>query len=150
MFRNCSSLNHIQVGATAWNATYVSNWVYGVQTSSGTFIKPSSTIIPSNNNGIPYGWTVVNDSKTITLTAAGQDDLEFEYTYDGTTATVASGTSTSLTIVYNKGLSITTAGVKDKLCINGIDQGNGPSYSLSYADIADNDVLNVIHDNEPS
>ena len=59
MFYYCGSLNNITVGATSWNTYYANDWVYGVS-SSGTFTKPSSTSIPTGENGIPTGWVVNN------------------------------------------------------------------------------------------
>ena len=59
MFRTCSSLNYIKVGATSWDTTYAPTWVTSVA-SSGTFVKPADTVIPTGTSGIPSGWTVVN------------------------------------------------------------------------------------------
>lgn len=59
MFRNCSSLNHIECFATnisALNCT--TDWVNGVA-ASGTFVKdPNMSGWTTGNNGIPDGWTV--------------------------------------------------------------------------------------------
>ena len=62
MFWNCSNLNYIKCLATdisAYNCTW--NWVSGVQTTSGTFVKESSMSgWTTGNGGIPSGWTVQN------------------------------------------------------------------------------------------
>ena len=62
MFSGCTSLNYIKCMATnisAINST--NNWVAGVQTTSGTFVKSASmTSWTTGNNGIPSGWTVEN------------------------------------------------------------------------------------------
>lgn len=62
MFNTCKSLNYIKCLATdisASNCTFY--WVYGVQTSSGTFVKASSMgSWTSGDSGIPTNWTVQN------------------------------------------------------------------------------------------
>ena len=62
MFYGCSKLNYIKMLATnisANNCLYA--WVSGVA-STGTFVKnPSMTTLPTGANGIPSGWTVVNN-----------------------------------------------------------------------------------------
>lgn len=61
MFYSCSNLSEIWTSATDVSAkNCLTNWVRSVK-SSGTFHKNSSASIPSGNNGIPSGWTVVND-----------------------------------------------------------------------------------------
>jgi hypothetical protein len=61
MFRGCSKLNYVKMLATdisASNCLY--NWVKGVS-STGTFIKHKDmTSLPSGDNGIPTGWTIVD------------------------------------------------------------------------------------------
>ena len=61
MFDGCTNLNYIKCLAT--NMTpydqYTYNWVNGVQTTSGLFVKhPDATGWPQNKKGIPAGWTV--------------------------------------------------------------------------------------------
>lgn len=62
MFNGCSSLNWIKVGTTNWNTLRALDWVKDVA-PTGTFHKLSTlTNIPINSkNGVPIGWTVVND-----------------------------------------------------------------------------------------
>jgi hypothetical protein len=69
MFYGCSKLNYIKMLATYISATNcLSNWVNGVA-STGTFVKhPSMTTLPTGTNGIPEGWTVVNDGEESGLT----------------------------------------------------------------------------------
>ena len=59
MFRSCSKLNYIEAYFTTTPSTsYTSNWMYGVQTTSGTFIKNSSaTWNVTGVNGVPTNWT---------------------------------------------------------------------------------------------
>ena len=61
MFKGCTSLNYIKCLATSISASdCTSNWVSGVA-STGTFVKnPSMTSWPTDENGIPTGWTVQN------------------------------------------------------------------------------------------
>lgn len=64
MFSNCSKLNYIKMLATDISASYCLHyWTSGVA-STGTFVKdPSMTSLPIGVNGIPSGWTVVNDGE---------------------------------------------------------------------------------------
>ena len=74
MFRNCSSLNYIKClainGINQNDST--TNWVNGVQTNSGTFVKhPDATSWTIGIDGIPTNWNV-EDAKPqnyITFTA---------------------------------------------------------------------------------
>lgn len=60
MFYNCSSLNYIKMLATDVSASgCLKLWVKNVA-STGTFIKESTTTLPSGIDGIPIGWTVQN------------------------------------------------------------------------------------------
>ena len=61
MLSNCRKLNHITMLATDISAeSCLDNWVTGVS-STGTFIKAAEmTSLPTGNNGIPSGWTVVD------------------------------------------------------------------------------------------
>ena len=63
MFYNCSKLNYIKMLATDISASScLSDWVGNVS-STGTFVKnPAMTSLPSGSNGIPNGWTVVDDT----------------------------------------------------------------------------------------
>lgn len=62
MFNGCGSLNYIKaMFKTTPSTTYTKNWVLGVA-SSGTFVKNSAaTWNVTGVNGIPTGWTVVNE-----------------------------------------------------------------------------------------
>ena len=64
MFSNCTSLNYIKCLATDISAsTCTSDWVSGVQTTSGTFVKaPSMSSWPTGASGIPNNWTVEDAS----------------------------------------------------------------------------------------
>lgn len=63
MFSGCENLNHITMLATDISTDgddCLYNWVYRVS-STGTFVKhPNMTSLPSGENGIPEGWTVVD------------------------------------------------------------------------------------------
>ena len=61
MFNGCSKLNSITMLATDISASScLDNWVSGVA-ATGTFTKAKSmTSLPTGNNGIPEGWTVVD------------------------------------------------------------------------------------------
>ena len=62
MFNGCTNLNNIKCLATDITASYCTpNWVDGVA-ASGTFTKASSmTDWTTGTNGIPSGWTVINE-----------------------------------------------------------------------------------------
>ena len=61
MFWNCSNLNYVKCLTEATSTIECNIWLRGVS-EAGTFIKhPDSTYV-RNENGIPSGWTVVDDS----------------------------------------------------------------------------------------
>ena len=61
MFNRCTSLNYIKCLATDISATEcTSYWVRSVQTTSGTFVTPSSTQWTTGESGVPTGWTRVD------------------------------------------------------------------------------------------
>lgn len=65
MFSNCEKLNYIKcLATTGINATNLQQWVANVKVTNGTFVKSSAvTSWPTETgaNGIPSGWTVVDD-----------------------------------------------------------------------------------------
>ncbi len=59
-FYKCSKLKKITCLATDISGSgALTNWVNGVQTTSGTFIKKTGVEFPTGNAGIPTNWTVV-------------------------------------------------------------------------------------------
>jgi hypothetical protein len=64
MYQACGSLNYIKMLATDISAyRCLDDWVGGVA-STGTFVKnPAMTSLPTSKDGIPSGWTVVNDGE---------------------------------------------------------------------------------------
>lgn len=88
-------------------------------------------------------------AKAVTLRDSGYG---FSWsTSDGRSGTISVGDPDyTLAISYGQTLAVTTAGPKFKLCINGNEQGNGPDYSYTYAQLSDGDVMDVIFDGEPS
>ena len=62
MFGNCSSLNYIKCLATDISATFCTDyWVLGVA-STGTFVKNPNMTWTTGKDGIPEGWTVIDNS----------------------------------------------------------------------------------------
>ena len=62
MFGGCASLNYIKCLAEDISATKCTNsWVSGVA-STGTFVKNPNTTWSTGYNGIPSGWTVIDNS----------------------------------------------------------------------------------------
>lgn len=60
MFSGASSLSYIKMTATNLGNYSLTNWTNGVS-STGTFVKNSSTTIETGTSGIPSGWTVVTE-----------------------------------------------------------------------------------------
>ena len=98
MFYNCSNLNSIAMFATDISASNcLNNWVSGVA-ATGTFVKaPSMTSLPSGVSGIPTGWTVMDDTEYLTLTALGNGMITITIP-----AQVNSSVATSLSYSKNK------------------------------------------------
>lgn len=65
MFSGCEKLNYIKcLATTGINANNLNGWVTNVKVTNGTFVKSSAvTSWPTDTgaNGIPSGWTVVDD-----------------------------------------------------------------------------------------
>ena len=61
IFWGCSNLNYIECLATSGigQNSSTSNWVNGVQTSSGTFVKDPSASWSRGTSGVPNNWTIV-------------------------------------------------------------------------------------------
>ena len=60
MFENCSRLLSVDVYATTWDTTCAVEWLNHVQIS-GTFAKPHNTVVPTGIDGIPSGWTAIDN-----------------------------------------------------------------------------------------
>ena len=60
MFTGCSNLNYIKMLATDISADHCMYAFVSGAASSGTFIKHPDIEIPRGQDGIPYGWTIVN------------------------------------------------------------------------------------------
>lgn len=60
MFYGCTSLNHVECFATSRidSSGSTTNWLNGVALT-GTFVKAASVTWPTGANGIPEGWTVI-------------------------------------------------------------------------------------------
>ena len=60
MFSGCSKLNYIKMLATDISADHCMYAFASRTASSGTFVKHPDIEIPRGQDGIPYGWTIVN------------------------------------------------------------------------------------------
>ena len=100
MFYKCIKLNSITMLATDISASgCLSNWVNGVA-STGTFVKaPSMTSLTTGTSGIPSGWTVIDDTKYLTLTALKDGEITIEISSD-------LGTSRATYLSYSKDKSV--------------------------------------------
>ena len=59
MFLYCSNLNYIKCLGNQGDGTATGNWVNGVNTTNGTFVKASGVNWDTGESGIPDGWTVL-------------------------------------------------------------------------------------------
>lgn len=151
MFYNCRNLTvAIAPKVAAWSATNFNNWLYNVAATGIVVMDPNTTGVPTNStSGIPTGWTRVDSYYSVTLDATNGNAMDYA-TSDGRSGSVTAGNTATVRMDYPQTLSITTGGTTDHLYINGVDQGNGPSYTLDYLDLANGDTLTVVHTNEPS
>lgn len=61
MFSGCTNLNYIKCSATSGiNSTNCDNWVNGVQTVSGTFVKAPSASWSRGTSAVPNNWTIID------------------------------------------------------------------------------------------
>lgn len=59
MFKYCSKLNYIKMLAyDGLNTNGLNDWVVGVQTTEGTFVKHPDANLPTGTSGIPSNWIV--------------------------------------------------------------------------------------------
>ena len=106
MFYECSKLNHIECLASGINGNsfnyefYMYNWVYGVS-ASGTFVKATDSSWTKDYSGIPYGWTVSND------TGGGNEDPNTDPGEEGEEPVYPDINSTPLTLEAISGGTIT-------------------------------------------
>lgn len=61
MFSGCASLNYVKCMILTPNTNYHEKWLEGVP-SSGTFVKNPNATWERGNNGIPFGWNIVDAS----------------------------------------------------------------------------------------
>lgn len=61
MFSGCRYLNYIKCLATTIPNETTASWVQNVPTTGGTFVKKAGTTWSTDNNGIPSGWTVIEE-----------------------------------------------------------------------------------------
>ena len=71
---NPNKLNYIRVYRTTWNTSYSSNWVQGVQTSSGSFYCPPQLTRTRGNSYIPNNWKVYSYDLTFHLQSGAWTD----------------------------------------------------------------------------
>lgn len=62
MFYGCKKLSYIKCLANNPSTTYTTNFTGGGVAASGTFVKAASATWPTGINGIPSGWTVVDET----------------------------------------------------------------------------------------
>ena len=103
MFYNCKKLDNITMVATEISAQgCLGNWVNGVA-ATGTFVKaPSMTSLTTGVNGIPKGWTKMNDMNYLTLTALSDGSIIIDIP-----SVVDSSVATSISYSKNKSKWVT-------------------------------------------
>lgn len=151
MFAGCNNLTvAIAPSVINWYVDRFRNWLSGVSATGIVVINPNTINVPLNStSGVPTGWTRVDSYYSVTLEAINGNAMDYA-TSDGRSGSVTAGYIETVRLDYPQTLSITTDGVKYHLYINGVDQGNGPSYTIDYLDLANGDTLTVVFDNEPS
>lgn len=60
MFSGCTRLRKITLSINTWSTSYATNWVNGVA-ATGEFHKKAGLTMATGTNGIPSGWTVIED-----------------------------------------------------------------------------------------
>lgn len=152
MFKNCYSLNYIKCLATDISATNsTAGWVDSVS-GSGTFVKDENmTGWTIGINGIPSGWTVVNEEvSAVTFTAKANSSSvgltkistgqTLEYSTDGNTW---SNMTTSTSISLSSGQSVYIRGT---LSSNNSDSNN-TQFTMS-GDIKASGNINYLWDKD--
>ena len=93
MFKDCSNLNYIKMLATDISASScLTDWVLGVS-STGTFVKnPDMTSLPIGVDGIPSGWTVVDDTTNVIYYTSTDGNVVTPYATDVFGANIVSNT----------------------------------------------------------
>lgn len=150
-YENCRNLSVAYAPkVAAWDNNNYDNWLNGVAATGIVVMDPSTTGVPTNSvSGIPTGWTRVDSYYSVTLDATNGNAMDYA-TSDGRSGSVTAGNTATVRLDYPQTLSITTGGTRDHLYVNGVDKGNGPSYTLDYLDLSNGDTLTVVHTNEPS
>ena len=133
MFQSCKKINSITMLATDKSATNpLYEWVVGVS-STGTFTKsPEMTSLPTGVNGIPSGWTVVDYTDYMTLTALGNGMItitipaainssyatSLSYSKDKSTwnETIIDDTAQTISIPVTSGENVYLKGIAKQLC----------------------------------
>ena len=151
LFQGCTSLTKVIAPSVqgSWPSDSFGRWLYNVAATGIVVMDPNTTGVPTGTNGIPSGWTRVDSYYSVTLDATNGNTMDYT-TSDGRSGSVTAGNTATVRLDYPQTLSITTDGLKYHLYVNGVDQGNGPSYTLDYLDLANGDTLTVVFDNEPS
>ncbi len=132
MFNGCSKLNSITMLATNISAfKCLTDWVNGVA-STGVFVKaPSMTSLPTGTSGIPSGWTVLDDTEYLTLSALGNGTItitipscidstyatSLSYSKDKSnwTETTVDNTEQTITISVSNGENVYLKGIAQQL-----------------------------------
>ena len=133
MFYNCRNINNITMLATDISADgCLTNWVSSVA-STGTFTKAASmTSLPTGVNGIPEGWTVVDYTDYMTLSALGDGEItitipaainssyatSLSYSKDKSTwnETIIDDTAQTISIPVTSGENVYLKGIAKQLC----------------------------------
>ena len=107
------------------------------------------TKIEDSQGNVLYSSTPA-PSKSVTLTYSGYD---FSWsTSDGRSGAMTSGDPDyTLTISSGQTVTFVTAGGRDRLSIDGVDQcgGDDPHYTYSYAELAGGEVITCEHFTDP-
>lgn len=153
MYTQCTNLvSAYTPNISGWSTTIFNGWLQAVH-SGGTLYRPSGLTVPTGTHGCPSNWTQADYpvlTKTVTFDTTDPDAHGFDYTIGTNSGTITQGFSINGTVSEGETLSITTEAAKAHIYLNGADQGNGPSYTYTFAQLNNGDVFTCFWDSEPS
>ena len=160
MFQDCNKLKSITMLATDISATNcLANWVNGVS-ATGTFVKaPSMTSLPTGGSGIPSGWTVIDDTEYLTISALGSGTItitipscidstyatSLSYSKDKSnwTETIIDNTEQTITISVTKGENVYLKGIAQQ--IYNFNSSDGIHINSSVKIDASGNIMSILY-----
>ena len=133
MFNGCTKLNYIKaLFTTIPSSSYTENWVDGVA-ATGTFVKSKdATWDVTGVNGVPEGWTVINETPPLTFTSTGSTSISLIKTGSPDAITLEYKVDDSEWISYTVGDAIDLIDGQEVCFIAG--EGGNSSFGKSSKD----------------